>query len=107
MKKKKLAQKKCNRWKRNVIRINNDEIAKTFDINFAEKVEKFNTFGWPAKNEHLMKQITNQLFSKFNVNNWWKNKKFHSVSVKVIEEIIKNIPSIKSSEGDIPIKILN
>lgn len=35
-----------------------------------------------------------------------EEQKFHSVSVKVVEEIIKNIPSIKSSEGGIPIKIL-
>ena len=33
--------------------VNNDEIAMTFNKNFAETVEKLNTFEWPSNNEDL------------------------------------------------------
>ena len=57
--------------------VNNDQIAKTFNKNFAETVEKLGTFEWPSNNEDLTKEIltkiiknsrTIQVLSKLQIN---------------------------------------
>ena len=57
--------------------VNNDQIAKTFNKNFAETVEKLGTFEWLSNNEDLTKEIltkiiknsrTIQVLSKLQIN---------------------------------------
>ena len=45
--------------------VNNDEIAKTFNRDFAETVEKISTFEWPSKNEGLTKETLTKIIKKF------------------------------------------
>ena len=40
--------------KKETILVNNDEIAKTFNKNFAENVQTLNTFEWPSNNSDLL-----------------------------------------------------
>ena len=84
--------------------------------NFAETVEKLKTFEWPSNIEDLTKKTLTKIIKKFkNRPNTVKIKskylikeKFsiQSVSVKDVENVIKNIPSNKASGGDISIQIL-
>ena len=86
--------------------VNNDEIAKTFN----------STFEWPSKNEGLTKETLTKIIKKFKnhpsivkiKNKYLIKEKFslQPVSVKDVENVIKNIPSNKASGGDIPIQIL-
>ena len=95
--------------------VNNDEIAKTFNKHFAETVEKSSTFEWPSTNEDLTEETVSKIIKKFkNHPSVLKTKSkylmqekfsFQPVSVKDVENIIKNIPSNKTSGGDIPIQI--
>ena len=96
--------------------VNNDEIAKTFNKHFAETIEKLNTFEWPSKNEDLTEKTLTKIIKKFKNHPSIvkiKNKyliqeqfSFQGVSVKVIENVIKNILSNKALGGDVPIQIL-
>ena len=96
--------------------VNNDEIAKTFNEHSAETAEKLNTFEWPSNNEDLTEQIRTKIIKKFKnhpsivktKNKYLIKEKFsfQSVSVKDVENVIKNIPNNKASGGDIPIQIL-
>ena len=96
--------------------VNNDEIAKTFNRDFAETVEKISTFEWPSKNEGLTKETLTKIIKKFKnhpsivkIKNKYLIKEkfsFQPVSVKDVENVIKNVPSNKASGGDIPIQIL-
>ena len=96
--------------------VNNDEITKTFNKHFAETVEKLSTFEWPSTNEDLSEEMVTKIIKKFKnhpsvlkiKSKYLIQEKFSSqpVSVKDVENIIKNIPSNKASGGDIPIQIL-
>ena len=95
---------------------NNDEIAKTFNKNFAETVEKLNTLEWRSNNEDLTEETLTKTTKKFKnypsivkiKNKYLIKEKFslQPVSVKDVENVIKNIPSNKASGGDILIQIL-
>ena len=96
--------------------VNNDEIAKTFNRDFAETVEKISTFEWPSKNEGLTKETLTKIIKKFKnhpsivkIKNKYLIKEkifFELVSVTDVENDIKNIPDNKVSGGDMPIQIL-
>ena len=96
--------------------VNNDEIAKTFNRDFAETVEKISTFEWPSKNEGLTKETLTKIIKKFKnhpsivkIKNKYLIKEkfcFQPVFVKDVENVIKNISSNKASGDDIPIQIL-
>ena len=102
--------------KKETLLVNNDEIAKTFNKYSAETVEKLSTFEWPSTNGDLTEETVNKIIKKFkNYPSVLKikskyliqeNFSFQPVSVKDVENIIKNIPSNKDSGGDIPIQIL-
>ena len=89
--------------------VNNDEIAKTFNKYFAETVEKLSTFEWPSTNEDLTEETVTKIIKKFKSHpsvlkiksKYLIQEKFsfQPVSVKDVENIIKNIPSNKASEG--------
>ena len=44
--------------------INNDEIAKTFNKHFVEKVEKLNSFEWPSNYEDLTEETLTKIIKK-------------------------------------------
>ena len=79
-------------------------------------VEKLNTFGLPSNNEDLIEEALTKIIKKFKnhpsivkiKNKYLIKEKFslQPVSVKDVENVIKNIPSNKASGGDIPIQIL-
>ena len=78
-------------------------------------VEKLDTFGWPSNNEDLTEETLTKIFKKFKnhpsivkIKNKYLVKEkfsFQPVSVKDVENVIKNIPSDKTSGGDIPIQM--
>ena len=96
--------------------VNNDEIAKSLNKHFAETVEKLSTFEWPSPNEDLTEETVTKIIKKFKnhpsvlkiKSKYLIQKKisFQPVSVKDVENIIKNILSNKASRSDIPIQIL-
>ena len=96
--------------------VNNDEIAKTFNKYFAEAIEKLNTFEWPSNNGDLTEETLTKIIKKSKnhqsivkiKNKYLTQEKFsfQPVSVKDVENVIKNIPSNKASWGDIPIQTL-
>ena len=79
-------------------------------------VEKLDTFGWPSNNEDLTEETLTKIFKKFKnhpsivkIKNKYLVKEkfsFQPVSVKDVENVIKNFPSDKTSGGDIPIQML-
>ena len=79
-------------------------------------VEKLNTFEWPSNNEDLTEETLTKIFKKFKIhpsivkikNKYLVKEKFsfQPVSVKDVENVIKNFPSDKTSGGDIPIQML-
>ena len=79
-------------------------------------VEKLNTFGLPSNNEDLIEEALTKIIKKFKnhpsivkIKNKYLIKEkfsFQPVSVKDVENVIKNVPSNKASGGDIPIQIL-
>ena len=97
--------------------VNNDEIAKKFNKDFGETVEKLDIFECLSNNEGLTRETLTKIIKKFE--NYpstikIKNKclikekiSFQPASVKDEENVIKNIPGDKASGGDIPIQILN
>ena len=78
-------------------------------------VEKLDTFEWPSNNEDLTEETLTKIFKKFKnhpsivkIKNKYLVKEkfsFQPVSVKDVENVIKNIPSDKTSGGDIPIQM--
>ena len=103
-------------FEKETLLVNNDEIVKTFNKHFAETVGKLNIFGWPLNNEDLNEETLTKIIKKFkNHSSIVKIKSkylipekfsFQSVSVKDVENVVKNISSNKSSGVDIPIQIL-
>ena len=98
--------------------VNNDEIAKNFNNHFTKTVEQLNTFNWPfnekyenIQNEKLasiIKKFENhpsimKIKSKYAIQETFSVK---SVTVKDVENIIKNIPNNKWYGGEIPLNIL-
>ena len=89
---------------------------KTFNEHSGETVEKLNTFERPSNNEDLTEQIRTKIIKKFKnhlsivktKNKYLIKEKFsfQSVSVKDVENAIKNIPNNKASGGNILIQIL-
>ena len=96
--------------------VNNDETPKTFNKHFAETVEKLSTFEWLSTNGDLTEETAIKIIKKFNnhpsvpkiKSKYLIQEKFsfQPVSVKDVENIIKNIPSNKTLGGDISIQIL-
>ena len=78
--------------------------------NIAEHLEKLNTFEWPSNNEYLTEETLTKIIKKFKnhpsivkIKNKYLIKEkssFQPVSVKDVENVIKNIPSSKASGGD-------
>ena len=99
-----------------ILLVNSDEIAKTLNKHFAETVEKLNTFEWPSNNEDLTEETLTKIIKKFKnhpsivkIKSKYLIKEkfsFQPVSVKDLENVIKNIPSNKASGVYIPIQIL-
>ena len=98
--------------------VNNDEIAKILNNHFSETVEKLNTFEWHSNetyenihNEKLttiIKKFENhpsimKIKSKYAIQEKFSIK---PVTVKDVENIIKNMPNNKASGGEIPLNIL-
>ena len=81
-----------------------------------ETVEKIDILEWSSNNEDLSEEILNKTIKKFKnhpiivkiKHQYLMQEKisFHPVSVKDVENVIKNIPSNKAAGGDIPIQIL-
>ena len=98
--------------------VNNDEIAKTLNNHFSETVEKLNTFKWPfnEKYENIHNEKLTTIIKKFEnhpsimkiKSKYAIQEKFSvkSVTVKDVENIIKNMPNNKASGGEIPLNIL-
>ena len=98
--------------------VNNDEIAKALNNHFSETVEKLNTFKWPFNEKYenihneklttIIKKFENhpsimKIKSKYTIQEMFSLK---PVTVKDVENIIKNIPKNKASGGEIPLNIL-
>ena len=98
--------------------VNNDEIAKTLNNHFSETVEKLNLFKWPFNEKYedihneklttIIKKFENhpsimKIKSKYTIQEMFSVK---PVTVKDVENIIKNIPKNKASGGEIPFNIL-
>ena len=98
--------------------VNNDEIAKTLNNHFSETVEKLNTFEWPSneKYENMHNEKLTTIIKKFeNHPSIMKIKSKYAiqekfsikpVTVKDVENIIKNMPNNKASGREIPLNIL-
>ena len=98
--------------------VNNDEIAEILNNHFSETVEKLNTFEWPSngKYENMHNEKLTTIIKKFeNLPSIMKIKSKYTiqekfsikpVTVKDIENIIKNMPNNKASGGEIPLNIL-
>ena len=98
--------------------VNNDEIAKILNNHFSETVEKLNTFEWPSneKYENMHNEKRTTVIKKFEnhpsimkIKSKYAIKEKFSikpVTVKDVENIIKNMPNNKASGGEIPLNIL-
>ena len=98
--------------------VNNDEIPKTLNNHFSETVENLNTFKWPfnEKYENMQNEKFTTIIKKFeNHSSIMKIKSKYAiqekfsvkpVTVRDVENIIKNIPNKKASGGEIPLNIL-
>ena len=94
----------------------NDEIAKIFNKHFSETVDKLNLFEWPCNETDFEEDQLSSIINKYKnhpsikkiKSNYAINHKFSfkPVTVKDIENIIKNIPVNKAAGGEIPINIL-
>ena len=93
--------------------VKNYEIAKIFNKHFSEAVDKLNTSEWLSceKEDQLTDTINkfkshpsiNKIKSKYTTKQKFS---FKSVTVKDIENIIKNIPTSKVTGGEIPLNVL-
>ena len=96
--------------------VKNDEIAKIFNKHFSETVDKLNIFEWSScETEYTEDQLTNTnnkykshlSIKKIKSNYTIKQKcSFKPVTVKDIENVIKNIPTNKVTGGEIPLNVL-
>ena len=96
--------------------VKNDEIAKIFNKDFSETVDKLNIFEWSScETEYTEDQLTNTInkykshlsIKKIKSNYTIKQKcSFKPVTVKDIENVIKNIPTNKVTGGEIPLNVL-
>ena len=96
--------------------VKNDEIAKIFNKHFSETVDKLNIFEWPScESEYTEDQLTNIInkykshpsIKKIKSNYTIKQKfSFKPVTVKDIENVIKNISTNKVTGGEIPLNVL-
>ena len=95
--------------------VKNDEIAKTFDKHFSETVDKLKIFELPSgESEYTEDQLTN-IVNKYKSHPSIRNIKrnytikqkqkfsFKPITVKDIENVIKNIPTNKVTGGEIPL----
>ena len=95
--------------------VKNDEIAKIFNKHFSETVGKLNIFEWSScETEYTEDQLTNTInkykshlsIKKIKSNYTIKQKcSFKPVTVKDIENVIKNIPTNKVRGGEIPLNV--
>ena len=96
--------------------VKNDEIAKIFSKHFSETVDKLNIFEWRScESEYTEDQLTN-IINKYKSHpsikiiksNYTIKRKFSfkPVTVKDIENVIKNIPTNKFTGGEIPLNVL-
>ena len=97
--------------------VKNDEIAKIFNKHFSESVDKLNIFEWSScESEYTENQLTN-IINKYKShpsikkaiksNHTIKQKfSFKSVTVKDIENFIKNFPTNKVTGAEIPLNVL-
>ena len=98
--------------------VNNDEIVKTLNNHFSETVKKLNTFEWPSneKYENIHNEKLTTIIKKFeNHPSIMKIKskcaiqeKFSikPVTVKDVENIIKNMPNNKAPGGETHVNML-
>ena len=96
--------------------VKNDEIAKIFNKHFSETVDKLNIFEWPScESEYTEDQLTNIInkykshpsIKKIKSNYTIKQKfSFKPVTVKDIENVMKNVPTNKVTGGEIPLNVL-
>ena len=104
--------------RKEILLVNNDEIAKALNNHFSETVEKLNTFKWPFNEKYenihneklttIIKKFENhpsimKIKSKYTMQEMFSVK---PVTVEDVENIIKNIPKNKASGGEIPLNIL-
>ena len=96
--------------------VKNDEIAKIFNKHFTETVDKLNIFEWPScEPEYTKDQLTN-IINKYKSHPSTKKIKsnytikqtfsFKPVTVKDIENVIKNIPTKKVTAVEVPLSVL-
>ena len=91
-------------------------MVKIFNINFSETVDKLNNFEQPScETEDAKDQLANIInkyknhpsIKKIKSNYTIKQKfSFKPVTVKNIENVIKNIPTNKVTGGEIPLNVL-
>ena len=96
--------------------VKNDEITKIFNKYFPGTVDKLIIFEWPScESEYTEDQLTNIInkykshpsIKKIKSNYTIKQKfSFKPVTVKDIENVIKNIPTNKVTGGEIPLNVL-
>ena len=96
--------------------VKNDEITKIFNKYFPGTVDKLIIFEWPScESEYTADQLTNIInkykshpsIKKIKSNYTIKQKfSFKPVTVKDIENVIKNISTNKVTGGEIPLNIL-
>ena len=96
--------------------VKNDEITKIFNKYFSGTVDKLIIFEWPScESEYTEDQLTNIInkykshpsIKKIKSNYTIKQKfSFKPVTVKDIENVIKNIPTNKVTGGEIPLNVL-
>ena len=96
--------------------VKNDDIATTFNKHFSETVEKLDIFEWPScktnENQGELATIVNKFKNHLSIikikSNYIVQEKFSfkPVSVKDIENIVKNIPKNKTAGGEIPLDII-
>ena len=96
--------------------VRNEKIVKIFNKYFSETVDKLNIFEWPScETEGTQDQLTDIIneykghpsIKKVRSNYTIKLKKnFKPVTVKDIENVIKDIPTNKVTEGEIPLNVL-
>ena len=95
--------------------VKNDEIAKIFNKYFSETVDKLNIVEWPSREtggtEDQLTDIINKYKSHPSIkkikSNYTIKQNFASkpVTVKDIENVIKNIPTNKVTGGEIPLNV--
>ena len=96
--------------------VKNDEIAEIFNKHFTETVDKLNIFEWPSCEPEYTKDQLNNIINKYKSHPSIKKIKsnytikqtfsFKPVTVKDIENVIKNIPTKKVTAVEVPLSVL-